>query len=275
MELLDGATGVWLPRETRPEGTASAALHEPERLRSLAEAYATAGARLLRSATFAIPAALSGGASRASALDWLRRGFDLVADVARARGVRPAWSLGPTALGAHEAERARETLQEVATVIADHAPNAPIFVESFTAAAELRLAVAALADAGLAREVWLLLVPDVTGVLRDGTSIELFAAELDGRIAGLGIGCVAPEVDVGENLERLTEASTLPLVLAPPCFGNALAWAGQIAAVAARVPLDTRLRWIGGCCGTGPGHVAALCSALREVGISIDVERRD
>ena len=92
------------------------------------------------------------------------------------------------------------------------------------------------------------------------------------QVVAVGVNCTAPPL-VGALIDRLTAATTKPVVVYPNSGqhwdAEARSWTGRSCVAdygALAVHWHSRgARWIGGCCGTTPEHIAGLRAALEWV----------
>jgi S-methylmethionine-dependent homocysteine/selenocysteine methylase len=278
--VLDGATGSELLRR----GVMAAAklwgvgalIEAPDAVRDLHRAYATAGADALTSATFRVtPYALRriGVPHRASELAALA--VRLAREGAASAG-RDALVFGsqttledcyrPDLVPAdHVLEREHGiTAATLAAAGAD-----ALLLETFNTVREARFAAAAATATGLA--VIVSFTCREGGVLLSGEDAAAAAAAvtLPGVVA-IGVNCTACAA-LPTALARLATVTRLPLV----AYGNN-AWYDADSAFLSAEPLEPAAyaaqaaAWsasgamlVGGCCGTGPAHIAAVASGLR------------
>ena len=97
--------------------------------------------------------------------------------------------------------------------------------------------------------------------LSDGTPVEdAVRAAAAGGVVAVGVNCTAPE-HLDPLLDRIRGCTELP-ILAYPNTGPTRE-PGGFAAGAVEGWRERGARGIGGCCGTGPGTIAAIARALR------------
>ncbi len=261
-QLLDGGMGLWMSRERLDGVDRGLAL-------ALHSAYLAAGARAIRTPSMAVTAELARGAVPADLVTRLAAARSLIEQAMRqsecADG-RVVLSIGPTGLPANDAGRARsiyETLSSVlreAVLDAGKDGGAVLLLESFRAWGEIELALDCLEWPG---ETWVFVAPLADGRLAD-EEVDVLPAQraaraaailAKGRVSVLGLGCHDAALELEAGVEHLASCFHSDLALSLPAFGNGLDWAARAHALAEREP---RIKWIGGCCGTGPTHIAAL-----------------
>ncbi|ACG73290.1 homocysteine S-methyltransferase [Anaeromyxobacter sp. K] len=263
--LLDGAMGTALLAGGLPAGALPEAwvLERPEAIAAVHAAHAAAGAQVVLTCTFnaagprldpLVPPDRV-GALCAAAVRLARRA---------APGARVAGDLGPTALygpgrpppdGAAVRARYARAAGALAAAGADL-----LWAESQWDLAEARLALDAARAAGLPVVVTFALRAEAGRLAApDGTPAEaLLEAVADAGAAAAGVNCVPP----GPALAALAAWAARRLavrfvakpspglpgeVLGPDAFAEAL-----------RPAVQAGLGVAGGCCGAGPGHLAAL-----------------
>jgi len=271
--LLDGALGTELERRHVPAPlplwSAQALLDAPDTVRAIHEDYVRAGADILTVDTFRTTARALAGTAWASRWDELAARAVALCRQAAGPGARVAGSLAPLedcftpALTPDDASLAREH-RELAGALA-RAGCDLLLVETMPTLRELRAATRAAVATGL--PVW--------SAVTLGPGGDFFSdAELrDARQATADEGARAFLINCSAA-SRITAALEGPLARDPAPSGLLLgAYANAIFGPGAaqspdRYALETR-RWLacgatllGGCCGTGPAHVAALRAAF-------------
>lgn len=237
----------------------------PDLVRGLHELYVAAGARVIETNSFganAVRLARHGYEARVNEINWTAA--QLAKDVAKGTGVYVAGSVGPLGISAEEAEAQGIDRHEVFTeqigALLDGGCNL-IMLETFLDVEELLIALNAKQSLHHCPAVALLSGSDPTWLgpalarLRtadaevvgvncvDGEqALELYALHDDGPLAAFP-NAGLPETQDGRLVYRVT----------PEDF------------VATAIALPPTVRLIGGCCGTGPRHIAALVKALEEV----------
>ena len=276
--VLDGATGSELVRRgvagaDRLWGV-GALLEAPEAVKALHRDYVTAGAEALTAATFRVaPYALRrlGEEDRAAELAVLA--VRLAREAAAEAGRDVLVLASQTTL---EDCYRPDLVPDDATLAREHAATARILarakpdallLETFNTAREARIAAAAAAATGLP-----VIVSFVCrcGVLLSGERPgEAVAALETPGVVAVGVNCTAVE-DVLPALVRMAAATLLPLV----AYANN-AWHADDSPWLAAAPVPPEgfaraaatwgaagARLIGGCCGTGPDHIAAIASRV-------------
>lgn len=268
--LLDGGMGSaliagGLPPRALPEGWV---LARPEAVAAVHRGHAAAGARLLLTCTFN----LSGPRLEEHGLGGEVQAI-AVAAVRLARGagpgVRVAGAIGPTALAmpgsrshpspAELRARYEGPFRALAAAGADL-----LWTESNWDLEEARVALSAARATGLAAAATL--SPVLTAgkpSLPDGPPLAeaLRALQEDGA-AAVGLNCTLPGLDLAALSAGLAPGLEIPLVMKPSAGlpGAVIGAEAFAAGIAAAVRAGAR--WVGGCCGAGPEHLAALARAL-------------
>jgi 5-methyltetrahydrofolate--homocysteine methyltransferase len=277
----DGAWGTVLIAEAGlPPGAPPerVTLEAPERVEGLARRYAEAGAEVLTTNTFGgtpLRLAAHGLAERCEEVN--RRAVELARAAAAGRAA-VAGSVGPTGLllaplgtallGVVEDAFARQ-IAALAAAGADL-----LCVETMTDLAEARLALRAAAReapglpviATMTFEVAPRGIFTVMGVTPGTAATELAEA----GAAAVGANCGHGIEAMAEVVAELARHATVPVAVRPNAglpqlVGGALAWPETPERFAAHAPalVAAGARLVGGCCGTTPAHVRALCGALR------------
>jgi S-methylmethionine-dependent homocysteine/selenocysteine methylase len=292
--LLDGAMGSELVRRGlrwRWHGLRT----DPQRVQDLHEEYLAAGADVIRTNTFQLSRRVYLNVFRNP--DHLRhigapgvegRAEELIrkaVEVARAarqasgRDVAVAGVMSPLEHCfrpdlAPKAAEARGEHAEIAAWLAEGGVDL-LFLESMNTIAEAQAAAEAALDTGL--PVWVSFVPGPEGEILSGESLVSGARAMDELGVDVVLANCAPPEDITLALSKLRAASSRPLgglahigAFDPPSwkfefhpqFTGTEAWPPDRYADIARSWLDAGTRVIGGCCGTGPGHIQALREVL-------------
>ncbi len=243
----------------------------PERVAEVHAQAIGAGARLIRTNTFganAVRLARHGHGHRVGEINW--SAAQLAKDAARGTGAYVAGSVGPLGISAAEAEARGIDRQEAFTeqlgALLDGGARV-IFLETFLDLEELLLAVQVKHALHHCPVIASLACPD-GGRLPDGTTLaeaftKLRAAEAD----VVGINCVngpAAAVRLLENVGDNGPLAAFPNAGLPARRGAGLVWpaTAEDFAQAAGQLAKQGVRLIGGCCGTGPAHLAAIAEVL-------------
>jgi methionine synthase I (cobalamin-dependent) len=263
---MDGAMGTELQRAGMAPGACYEAwnLTHPERVRAIHAAYVQAGAACLLTNTFqSNPVALARHALDHRLEDINRAAVELARSAAgEARFVLA--DVGPMAASADD-KAVRRTLRSFAGVDG-------LLLETYSDLAEvLRLLEAcreSVSSQGMPVLVSMTYLRTPAGELRThaGASPETAARALGG-VAALGANC-GRDVGLPEMAEivcRYRQVTELPLFARPNAgtparAGDAWVYPLGPADLAGGVAelLDAGATAVGGCCGTTPGHVAAL-----------------
>ena len=277
--LADGGMGTALIERGAPVDSCLEALNvdDPDRVRAVHESFVAAGARLVLTNTF--------GANRfrLERHGLVSRSAELCrAGVAVARSAGPeliGGSLGPLGVrlapyGRVQPDDAFGAFLDQARALADSGVDL-LVVETQSDLRELELAVAAAREAAPD----LALIASATFTRDDRTLLGDSAEEVASALSGLGVEALG--VNCGEGpaqILRLIRAmgpksGGRPLVARPNAGGPAEVggrlvypatpeYVGELA----HALLDEGVEVIGGCCGTGPAHTAAIAAALRDRG---------
>lgn len=276
--LFDGGLGTQLQERGLPAGEQPEhfCLARPDVLKGIHTDYLRAGADIILTATF-------GGTSYKLPQD-IRDGMGVrafnrsmaeLARAARAESGRQAFvagDIGPcghfaSPLGEETPEDMLAAFREQARGLAEGGVDLFVIETQFDLA-ETRLAVAAI------REVSdLPVLTSMTfehGVSLTGSTPEIFAATMRNMdVDALGVNCGAGPEEMAPVVDRFLACAGKP-VLVEPNAGLPELVDGQTVfrlspeAFAARVAEFVRrgVRLAGGCCGTGPKHIAALRQAV-------------
>ncbi len=273
--LSDGGTGTALLAAGAPADAALETLNldAPDLVEGVHRAFVQAGARMVLANTF--------GADRFR-LD--RHGLaDRTADLcaagvarAKASGARiVAGSLGPLGVRLQpygrvpEAEAAEAYAEQAAALAAAGADL--LVIETQTDLREMDVAVAAVRDAAPG----LPLMVSATFSRDDRTLLGSTPGDVAGRLAALGVDAIG--VNCGEGPAQalrivramVAAAGGVPVAARPNAGGPARSGGRFVypatpdyVARVARSLVDAGAAIVGGCCGVGPAHIAAISMAL-------------
>lgn len=278
--LLDGATGTELARRgvqiDVPEWSATALLSAPDLVRQVHAEYVDAGAEWITANTFRTHArnlAHCGLSHRAVELT------DLAVRLARDAAAGRALVLGSQApledcysphLVPPEADLEREH-RAMARNLADAGVDA-ILVETQNTIREA--AAAARAAAGTGLPVLVSFVCGRDGRLLSGEQLASAASAVLGcRPAALLVNCLPPESVAAALTELLAAAAGLPVgVYANIGYADKRGQWVMTDSVEPAVYAAQSAEWlragariVGGCCGTTPGHIAAVRGILESI----------
>jgi len=276
--VTDGAWGTELQARGLGIGELPDAwnLSHPERVAEVASAYVNAGSRVILTNTFGANRIRLGDHSLAKrAVEINRAGVEISLRVAQGRA-RVFASIGPTGkmlmVGETTEEEMRAAFQEQATALAQAGADA-IVVETMSDLAEAQIAVAAVRTTGL--PVVACMVFD-SGKDKDrtmmGTTPEQAAAALTAAGADVvGANCGQGIAGFTGICRRLRAATDRPIWLKPnaglPQIVNGRAqYATTPEEFARHVPelIEAGASFIGGCCGTRPDFIKAICQRIKE-----------
>lgn len=257
----DGATGTELEaRGIRDSGawSATANLEAPDILRAIHEDYLRVGADIITANNYCTgPSFLNRIDKGARWRDYSQAGLD-IALAARAAISPNAYVAGGIApqgvLGQEYTERARLLANGGADFI---------LAESLLSVSDCLRAAEACAGIDLPLFLGVGSV-DKTGNLYDGTPVERLGSALQGHlIDGVLFHCTFPP-NVSKGLPRLKDSFS-GFIGAYPHAGlpSNPEYTPEVLAEYARSWKEMGAQVIGGCCGTGPSHIAALPSAVR------------
>jgi homocysteine S-methyltransferase len=269
----DGAMGTEIMEAGIPPGNCFEELcvSRPELVSGIHESYIQAGARLIRTNSFGANAArlaAFGFEKRVNEINW--SAAQLAKQCARGKGVYVAGSVGPLALNAAQAtERGtnREALfREQIGALLDGGVNL-IFLETFTDPEELALAFYVKQSLHHCPVICsMACAPD--GVLPGGDPLDTALGKLRDLGADLtGVNCVN---GMNAALRLCTETPGIQSAFPNAGLPERRADGGFLYhttpeefAGAATSIARSGVRLIGGCCGIGPRHIAAMTSALK------------
>ena len=283
--VLDGAMGTQLQeRGLRPgEVPEMWNLMRPDDVRAVHEAYFAAGSGVVYTNTFGANGAKYHG--DAPLAEVVEAGVEIARQAARAAGGRRfvALDIGPTGRllkpsGDFEFDAAYDAFAEQ---VRCGAGADLVVIETMSDAYELKAAVlAAKENCNLPVIATVALGDD--GKLLTGADVECVAALLEGlRVDAVGLNCGFGPERMLPFVRRLAACTSLPIVakpnagmprmeggrtvfdLSPEAFAREVA---ELVKAGAAV--------VGGCCGTTPVHIAAVCAGLDGARAKRDVAQR-
>jgi homocysteine S-methyltransferase len=249
---------------------------QPDLIRSVHHEYLQSGAEIIETNTF------GGNAfrlARHSMADRVREinsaGARLARDAAKSYDVWVAGSVGPLGiriepLGKTSFEEARSAFREQIAALVEGGVDL-LIMETFGYVEELHQAILAARDVSPEIPVVALVTVDEESNCLDGSTPETFAPRLEQWGADvIGCNCSVGPVAMLEAMERVRQATSLPLA-AQPNAGiprsvegrNIYLCSPEYMASYARKFVTAGVRLIGGCCGTTPDHTRVMKSALR------------
>jgi methionine synthase I (cobalamin-dependent)/5,10-methylenetetrahydrofolate reductase len=249
---------------------------QPDLIRSVHHEYLQSGAEIIETNTF------GGNAfrlARHSMADRVREinsaGAQLARDAAKSYDVWVAGSVGPLGiriepLGKTSFEEARSAFREQIRALVEGGVDL-LIMETFGYVEELHQAILAARDVSPEIPVVALVTVDEESNCLDGSTPETFAPRLEQWGADvIGCNCSVGPVAMLEAMERVRQATSLPLA-AQPNAGiprsvegrNIYLCSPEYMASYARKFVTAGVRLIGGCCGTTPDHTRVMKSALR------------
>ncbi len=275
----DGAWGTQLmERGLRPGACFEAlATDRPELLAEIASAYVEAGAELITTNTFgASPSALARHGLDERTEEVNRAAIEAIRGVTAGRAL-VAGSVGPTGtllapLGDADPDGVGDGFaRQIGALVAAGADV--ICIETMMDLVEARLAVAATraVSADIPVIATMTFDPTPRGFFTTmGVSVaDACAGLIDAGADLVGANCGHGMDDMVELARELRADTDAPLVIQanaglPEDRGGVLHYPETPEFMADRVPdlLDLGVAVIGGCCGTGPGHIRAIRAAI-------------
>jgi methionine synthase I (cobalamin-dependent) len=274
--VTDGAWGTELQARGLPAGEIPDAwnLTHPERVAEVARAYVAAGSRVILTNTFgANRLRLAGHGLADRAAEIARRGVELSKQAAGSRA-RVFASLGPSGrmllTGETTAAELTDAFTEQARALAEGGAEA-LVIETMSDLEEAKLALAAAKTTGLPVVVCMVFDSGrdkdrtLMGATPEQVARELTAAGADviGANCGVGIERYVPVC------RRLKAATDRPIWIKPnaglPVVENGrVVYRTTPEEFARHVPelVAAGAHFIGGCCGTTPDFIRAVCAGL-------------
>jgi homocysteine S-methyltransferase len=248
---------------------------EPQRIETIHRQYIAAGAGVIETNTFGANAVrLERFGLERKVREINHTAADLAVRAARGKNVYVAGSVGPLGITAAEADsrgidRAGCFREQISALLEGGAQI--IFFETFMDFEEMEIALRAKKEIGDALEICSFACR-AEGELSCGVSlIDAFAKlrELGARI--VGANCMNGPRAMVQLLQRVSVEDHLLAVY--PTAGDPKSHDGRLVypatsdhfTQAAREMVACGARLIGGCCGTNPGHIAAIATAIADL----------
>ncbi|MBA3890343.1 MAG: bifunctional homocysteine S-methyltransferase/methylenetetrahydrofolate reductase [Gemmatimonadaceae bacterium] len=256
-------------------------LRSPDIVRGLHREYVRAGADALETNTFgANRVKLAQYGLEAHTAEINSRAASIAREVADREGggnVLVAGAVGPIGVrlepyGATSTEEARETFREQMQALADGGVDC-FLLETFGDLLEIQQAIVAARDAAPNLPVIAQMTVGVDGRTPFGATPEDIALALDRWGADIiGLNCSVGPQTILESIERMAAVTKRKLSAQPNAGmprdvgGRQLYMASpEYMATYARHLVQGGAKVVGGCCGTTPEHVKAMCEGLRPI----------
>jgi len=251
-------------------------LSQPDLIRGVHHEYLQAGAEVIETNTFGGNSfRLSRHSLADKAYDINFAGAKLAKEAAKSFDVWVAGAVGPLGiriepLGKTSREEARASFREQIRALVDGGVDL-LILETFGSLEELHQAILAARDVNPEIPVIAQVTIDEEGNCLDGSTPEIFAPRLEEWGANvIGCNCSVGPVDMLDAIERVRQATSLPLS-AQPNAGvprnvegrNIYLCSPEYMASYARKFVAAGVRLVGGCCGTTPDHIRVMKAALR------------
>lgn len=267
--IADGAMGTELFAAGVPQGTCleELCLSRPEVVQRVHESYLAVGSRLIRTNSFganAVRLAAHGLENRVNEINWTAA--QLAKDCIKGADVRVAGSVGPLGITAAEASTRgidrKATFEEQIGALLDGGARV-LVLETFTDLDELRLALEVKQSLHHCPAIASVSC-DAHGRLPNGTTLAEAFAKLRAADADLlGVNCITSAPELLQALPTLPADATLAIF---PSAGFPMEDAGRLVypmspeqfAREGIAWAEHGARLIGGCCGAGPAHIAAM-----------------
>ena len=278
--LADGATGTNLFAMGLTSGDAPELWNEthPEKIRALHQSFVDAGADIILTNTFGANRrrlALHKAEDRTHELNRLAAGNARGVADAAGRPVVVAGSVGPTGdllapLGPLTEAEAEEVFVEQIEGLKEGGVDV-IWIETMSALEEIRAAANAAVRLGMPYTTTASF--DTAGKTMMGVApaaLAEFATALPHAPLAVGGNCGVGASDLLVAVLAMTERRPEAIVIAkancgvPVVHGDHVDYSGtpETMAAYAGFAIDAGARIIGGCCGTSPGHLAAMRKAI-------------
>lgn len=275
--VTDGAWGTQLQAEGLPGGECPDAwnLTFADRVARVPRAYVDAGSQIILTNTFrANRIALASYGLESQAAEITRRGVEISRQAADGRA-RVFGSIGPTGkmlvAGEVTPEAVADAFAEQAQAIAEARADA-IVIETMAELEEVEIALEQAKATGL--PVVACVVFD-TGADCDRTMMGVTPEQAAERLTAAGADVVGANCGQGiagyvKICQRMRAVTDLPLWIKanagiPEIVDGEVVYRTTAEQFAAHAPalIDAGAQFIGGCCGTNPDFIRALCKTIR------------
>src|SRR6185437_9407409 len=249
---------------------------QPGLILGIHQDYLHAGAEVIETNTFG---GSSSRLSRHGCADKVRAvnlaGARLAREAAKSFHALVAGAVGPLGvriepLGKIAREEARDAFREQIAALVEGGVDL-VILETFGSLEELHQAILAAREVNFDLPVVAQVTIDEDGSCLDGSTPEIFGAKLTEWGADVvGINCSVGPVAMLDAIERLRQATTLPLSAMPNAGmprnvegRNIYLCSPEYMTSYARKFVAAGVRFVGGCCGTTPEHIRVMKSAIR------------
>ena len=251
-------------------------LSQPDLIRAVHHEYLQAGAEIVETNTFGANAFRLARHSLADKVHEMNRmGARLAREAVKSFDVWVAGSVGPLGtriepLGKTSFDEARQAFRAQIEALAEGGVDL-LMLETFGYLEELHQAMLAAKDVAAKLPLVVQVTVDEDGNCLDGSNPETFVPRLEEWGADvIGCNCSVGPVAMLDAIERVRALTSLPLA-AQPNAGiprsvegrNIYLCSPEYMASYARKFVAAGVRIVGGCCGTTPGHIRVMKSALR------------
>ncbi|HZQ21506.1 MAG TPA: bifunctional homocysteine S-methyltransferase/methylenetetrahydrofolate reductase [Terriglobales bacterium] len=251
-------------------------LSQPDLIRGIHHEYLQAGAEVIETNTFGGNAFRLGRHSMADRVHDINfAGARLAHEAAKSFDAWVAGSVGPLGvriepLGKTSFDEARAAFRDQIAALLDGGVDI-LILETFGYVEELHQAYLAARELNPKIPVIAQVTIDEDGNCLDGSTPENFAPRLEEwGVDVIGCNCSVGPVAMLDAIERVREATSLPLA-AQPNAGiprsvegrNIYLCSPEYMASYARKFVTAGVRLVGGCCGTTPDHTRVMKQALR------------
>jgi 5-methyltetrahydrofolate--homocysteine methyltransferase len=278
--LADGATGTNLFQMGLVSGDSPELwnVERPDKIRVLAQSFVDAGSDIILTNTFGCNRRrlmLHNLQDRCRELNMAAVRIAREAASTADRQIIVAGSVGPTGdlfapLGVLTEAEAVEVFVEQMVALKEAGADVA-WIETMSAAEEMRAAAKAATRAGL--PFVLTASFDTAGRTMMGITPPAFTDFIDalpGHPIAIGANCGVGASDLLVSVRSILETHPDAIVVAkancgiPQFVAEEIVYSGTPALMAdyARMAIDTGARIVGGCCGTAPGHLAAMRHAI-------------
>ena len=274
--VLDGAMGTLLHHQGAPAGTCfdELAARRPELVRAAHAAYIAAGATVIETNSFGANPIKLAGHGLAEETEALNAAAARVAREAAGQGVTVLGAIGPLGVrvepyGELSLAEARAAFGRQVRGLLDGGVDGFV-LETFSDLPELQAAIAAVREAcDLAIIAQMTVAGD--GRTAFGTTPESFGPALvEAGADVVGVNCSTGPAEVLEVVERLARVVAVPISAQPNAglprdLGDRKLYVASPEYVGnhGRRMVEAGARFVGGCCGTTPEHIAALARFVR------------
>ena len=280
--FLDGAMGTMLQSMGLKGGECPEEwnVRHPERVIAIHRAYIEAGADIVTANTFGATREHLGDFAKEAMQAGVKLALQAVKQANKGYAFADIGSLGKLLepYGDMQFEEAISQFKEVFKVALRAGANG-IIIETMTDLLEIKASVIAakesMEEENIEVPLFVTMTFDEKARLLSGADIEGTVAMLEGMgIDAIGVNCGHEPAKIIDNVKKLMNCATIPVLISPNAsLPVVIDGKTHFKTTANLFAEDMKIfakmgAWgLGGCCGTTPEHIKALCEAVKDIEI--------